>query len=80
MMRKCRGWRTTPDAGAHLDVSGARTAPSVKRPLTAGNACEILGHMSSVAYRVYDWDGCVADADASGNPLRVYTWSCHAAG
>ncbi len=53
---------------------GARTAPPGKRPLTAGNACEILWGMTNVAYRIYDGDECVADVDASGNPLRVYTW------
>ena len=29
--------------------------------------------MTNVTYN-YDGDECVADLDASGNPLRVYTW------
>jgi RHS repeat-associated protein len=29
---------------------------------------------TNAVFHVYDGDQCVADTDASGNPLRVYTW------
>jgi len=33
-----------------------------------------VNHEPSTIYHVYEGDQCVADLDASGQPLRVYTW------